>query len=668
MDKQQAKKQIEKLSQEIRHHNWRYYVLSDPEISDKQYDDLLRSLKKLEGEFLEFITQDSPTQRVSGQPQDGFKTVVHRTKMLSLDNTYSIEEIKDWQKRIEKLIPNERIEYVTELKIDGVSASIIYEKGQFALGATRGDGTAGEDVSLNLKTIKSIPLELSGRQKPSFLEARGEVYMQTDEFKQLNKERIKLSESVFANPRNATSGSLKLLDPAITAKRRLQCFIHSAGVVEGLKSCNSQWKFFQLCKEWRLRVNKNSRLCKNLDEVISYCLKWQNKRDSINYEVDGVVIKVNSFKQQDKLGTTLKSPRWAICYKFPAHRVTTKVKSITVQIGRTGVLTPVAELEPVECAGVTISRSTLHNFDEIERLGIKVGDRILIERAGEVIPKVIKVVESVRSGKEKKLKIPAKCPECGSKIAKEKQEEVAYYCVNPSCPPQVEKSLLHFASRGAMDIEGLGDSVVKQLVENKIVKDFSDIYRIKKEELLGLELFKDKKADNLLNAIERSKSQPLSRLLFALGIRHVGEKAAFVLAQRFNSLDKVMQGKREVFESIQDIGPTMAESLNDYFSRDEIKRLIKRLKESRLNTSEVIKAVSKSKISGKKFVFTGELIEFSRQDAQRKVQELGGEYASSVSKNTDFVVAGENSGSKLEKANKIGVKVIDEKEFRKLTQ
>ncbi|MBM3251685.1 MAG: NAD-dependent DNA ligase LigA, partial [Candidatus Omnitrophica bacterium] len=442
MDKTKAKIEIEKLRKAINHHDYLYYVLDQPEVSDKEYDVFIRNLKELENEFPDLISSGSPTQRVSGEVLEGFKTVKHKTKMYSLDNTYTVEEIKDWQTRIKKIIPQEKIEYVVELKIDGVSAAIAYEKGKFSLGATRGDGTTGEDITLNLKTIRAIPLKLLGNDFPDFIEVRGEVYMEIKDFQALNKEKTRKKEILFANPRNAASGSLKLLDTKLTAQRKLSCFIHSFGSIEPAKTIKTHYDFLLASKKWGLRTNPHNKLCDNIDEAIDYCLKWQKRRGSLSYEVDGMVIKVNSLSQQEKLGYTMKSPRWAIAYKFPAHQATTNIKDIKIQVGRTGALTPVAELEPVECGGVTISRATLHNFDEIERLDVRIGDRVIIERAGEVIPKIIKVVTSVRKGKEKKTSIPRQCPECQGKVTKEKEEDVAYYCINPSCPTQLERGLL----------------------------------------------------------------------------------------------------------------------------------------------------------------------------------------------------------------------------------
>ncbi|MBL7197855.1 MAG: NAD-dependent DNA ligase LigA [Candidatus Omnitrophica bacterium] len=663
-NKKEINKRIEKLRQEIRHHDMRYYVLNQPEISDKEYDGLLRKLKDLEKAHPEFITPDSPTQRVSGQVLKEFKTVRHRQKMFSLDNTYSIEELREWEERVHKGLGSQRVEYVAELKIDGVSSNLTYINGLLDIGATRGDGQTGEDATLNLKTIRAIPLRLQAREVPKLLEIRGEVYMEKKYFDALNKERTKNNETPFANPRNATAGSLKLLDAKIVAKRHLNFFAHSLGSLEG-QTFETQWEFLEKIKSWGLRTNPNIFLCKSLKEVIELCREWEEKRDKLAYEIDGMVVKVNSLEQQRLLGATLKSPRWAVAYKFAAHQATTKLLDIVVQVGRTGVLTPVAMLKPVECGGVTISRATLHNFDEIERLGVKIGDRVIVERAGEVIPKIIKAVESIRTGKEKKLKIPNKCPACGSTVVKEK-EEVAYRCINPSCPVQLEKGLLHFTSRAAMDIEGMGESVVQDLVRRGIVKNLCDIYFLKKEDFLKLPLFKDKKAENLLTAIEASKKKPLNRLLYGLGIRHVGEKAAYVLAERFGSLDKIMQSKVDDFSSIYEIGEVMAESIVEFFKQPKVKNLIAKLKKAGINIKQPKTEVLQGPLTGRSVVFTGELKDFSRKEAEGIVRQLGGSDSLSVSKNTDFVVVGENPGSKFQRAKSLGVKVIDEKEFIKL--
>ncbi len=663
---EQIKKEIDKLREQIRRADYAYYILSQPEIADWEYDDLMKRLAGLEQKYPQFKSADSPTQRVSGGILQGFSTLKHRQKMLSLDNTYSFQELKDWQARIKKSLVNlSRVSYVVELKIDGLSANLTYKEGKLITAATRGNGQAGEDVTVNIKTIRAVPLALLGKDIPELIEARGEVYMDKKDLTALNKEREQALEPLFANPRNAAAGSLKLLDTGLVAKRRLSFFAHSLGEYKG-REIAYQSEFLAKLKEWGVRANQYSRVCKNIEEVIDFCRVWQEKRDKLAYEIDGIVVKVNDFDQQKKLGATLKSPRWAVAYKFPAHQATTEVLEIQVGVGRTGVITPVAVLKPVPCAGVTIEHATLHNFDEIRRLGIRAGDRVVIERAGEVIPKVVKVVETVRTGREKEFKIPQKCPACQGPIVKVKAEEVAYRCVNPHCPAQIQASILHFAGRDAMDIEGMGDSVVSQLVSRGLVKDLSGIYYLKKDDLLKLELFKDKKAENLMAGIESSKKQPLSRLLFGLGIRHVGEKAAFVLAQKFVSLDNLRKTRQDDFKAIYEIGQVMADSLVKYFQQPAIKKLIEKLRNAGVNFKEEASLNKKSAISGKAFVFTGELADFSRGQAERIVRQLGANAASSVSAKTDFLVAGTNPGSKYNKAKTLGVKIIDENKFKEM--
>ncbi|MDD5246816.1 MAG: NAD-dependent DNA ligase LigA [Candidatus Omnitrophica bacterium] len=659
----EVKKEIEKLRDEIRRHDYSYYALSQPKVSDKEYDALMQKLKQLEERYPDFKSPDSPTVRVAGMVLEGFQTVRHRKKMLSLDNTYSFEELKDWAKRVEKGLGSLRdIEYVVELKIDGLSANLAYENGRLSVGATRGDGESGEDVTANIRTIRAIPLVLAAEGFPEYLEIRGEVYMEKKEFEALNREKESRSEELFANPRNAASGSLKLLDTSLVAKRKLNFFAHSLGWHTGVVASN-QWEFLKKLKNWGVRVNAESRLCRTLPEVLDYCVFWQGKRDSLHYEIDGIVVKVNSFSQQEKLGSTAKSPRWSIAYKFPARQATTSVVKIRVNVGRTGVITPIAELKPVECAGVMIKHATLHNFDEIKRLGIKEHDRVLIERAGDVIPKIVKVIEH-KGGKD--FTVPKSCPVCSGKVVKEKEEDVAYRCISPSCPAQLERGLLHFASRGAMDIEGMGESVVAQLVKLKLVRDFSDIYKLDKEDLLKLELFKDKKADNLIAAIEGSKKRPLWRLIFALGVRHIGEKAALVLAGHFKEMNNLLSAKTEDFEAIYEIGPVMAQSIVDYFSQAQTKKLIRELKDAGLNFKDETVRKKNNLLTGKKIVFTGELKDYSRQQAQELARQLGAEVSSSVSKNTDLVVAGDDPGSKYDRAKKLAVKVINEEEFRRM--
>ncbi|MCX5710836.1 MAG: NAD-dependent DNA ligase LigA [Candidatus Omnitrophica bacterium] len=647
----------------MRLHDYLYYVISQPEISDKEYDVLIKELQELEDKHPELKTKDSPTVRVGGGILDGFKAIRHRQKMFSLDNTYSIDELKEWDARVRKdLGGRETVEYVAELKIDGVSANIAYLKGSLSLGLTRGDGESGEDVTQNIKTIRPIPLVLLNNDIPELIEIRGEIYMSLKDFIGLNKQREEEGEVAFANPRNAASGSLKLLDTAQTARRGLNFFAHSIGEYEG-KRIVSQWEFLAQLKNWGVRANMHSRLCKNLDEVICFCKNWQEKRDSLGYEIDGIVVKINDFSQQKKLGSTLKSPRWAVAFKFPARQATTEVLKININVGRTGVITPTAELTPVECSGVVITRATLHNFDEIKRLNLKVGDRVLIERAGDVIPKVVKVVESKGN---KSFPIPDTCPACGGKVIKEKEEDVAYRCINSSCPAQLERGLEHFASRGAMDIEGMGEAVIEQLVKLRMVKDFADIYKLSEKDLLKLELFKERKAGNLLDGIEKSKKQPLSRLIFALGIRHVGEKAALVLAGKFKDIDNLIQAKKDELQNIYEVGPVLSKSIAEYFSQASTRKLISEFKELELNLKEAAKEYRLTKLTRKTIVFTGELSGYSRARAEETARLAGAMPASTVSKNTDFVVAGENAGSKLAKAKKLGVKIIDEAKFKEM--
>lgn len=662
MQAERIKAEIEKLKEEIRRHDYLYYVLSQPEISDKEYDELLARLKKLEEEYPQYKTDDSPTVRFTGQLQKGFQTVKHAQKMLSLDNTYSFDELEEWLARVKRGLATEaKIEFVAELKIDGVSANLTYKNGYFAIGATRGDGETGEDVSANIKTIRAIPLRLRGEGLPEFIEIRGEVYLEREDFLRINQERLDAQEEPFANPRNAASGSLKLLDPRITYKRRLKFFAHSLGGFKGLKA-KTHWEFLAKLKEWGLPTNPHSQLCLTFEEIKDFCLHWEAKRDTLNYDIDGIVIKVNDLSQQTILGSTLKSPRWAVAFKFAARQATTEILKIKVNVGRTGVLTPSCELRPVECAGVIIRHATLHNFDEIKRLGVKEGDRVLIERAGDVIPKVVKVVKHL--GKQD-FKIPKNCPVCNGPIVKEKEEEVAYRCINPDCPAQIERGLLHFASKQAMDIEGLGEAAVHHLIELGLVKSIADIYGLKEEDLVRLPLYKEKKIKNLLSAIERSKSRPLSRLIYALGIRHVGEKAAFVLAQRFKTLDDLAKAKKEELQKINEIGPVIAESITAYFNQKQSKKIIESLRRANVNFKEQ-EIVAKGILSGKRVVFTGTLKSYTRQQAEELVQRLGGTVSSDVSRNTDFLVVGEDPGSKLRKAERLKIRIINEEEFKEM--
>jgi DNA ligase (NAD+) len=659
----QIKNKIENLKGQLRKHDHLYYVLSQPEISDKEYDDLSLELKLLEGEHPQYRTDDSPSQRLSGGISPGFKTVKHNARMFSLDNTYSIDELGLWDERVRKgLGENSDYQYVVELKIDGVSANLTYVNRKLIVGATRGDGQAGEDVTANIKTIRAIPLVLLDEHLIDLLEIRGEVYIEKEDFLRVNQERLDQGEALFANPRNATSGSLKLLDSNLTAKRRLNFFAHSLGVYQG-GPLDTQWDFLIKLKKWGLRTNSHSELCADIKEVISYCQRWQNRRDELDYEIDGIVVKLNSFSQQKELGFTAKAPRWAVAYKFAARQATTQVLAIKVNVGRTGVITPIAQLQPIECSGVMISNATLHNFDEIDRLGLREGDRVLIERAGDVIPKVVKVVE--QKGKRPYNK-PDKCPACGEKIIKEKALDVAYRCINSDCPAQLERALMHFSSRAALDIEGLGEAVIIQLVKLGLLKSLADIYKLKINNLLKLELFKEKKANNLLNAIAKSKTQSLARLIFALGIRHVGQKAAYTLAKEFISMDKLVQAKFEELDKIPEIGQVMASSIIDYFSLRRTKKLIKELKNFGLNLRQEVVRLKANKLTGKTVVFTGQLEGFSRSKAETLVRQSGGLATSSVSSKTDFLVAGESTGIKINKARELGVEIINEKEFFRL--
>jgi DNA ligase (NAD+) len=662
---EQIKSKIEVLRKDIRRHDYLYYALSQPEVSDKEYDELMEQLKKLEKLYPQYRDEYSPTVRVSGGILKGFKAVKHGQKMLSLDNTYSFEELKEWAVRVAKGVEDkDNIEYVLEHKIDGLSANLTYEKGKLAIGATRGDGVSGEDVTANIKTIRAIPLILQGEDIPEFIEIRGEVYIDRKEFVKINLEREKAGEELFANPRNAASGSLKLLDTSIVSGRRLSFFAHSLGDCRGIV-LKTHLAYLEKLKSWGVRTNPHTRLCRNIEEVIAYCKQWQEKREALDYEIDGIVVKLNSIPAREKLGFTLKSPRWAVAYKFPARQATTKVLRIKVNVGRTGVITPTAELEPVECGGVVIKNATLHNFDEIKRLNIREGDRVLIERAGDVIPKVVKVVASF--GKKPFL-IPDTCPACQGRVIREKAEDVAFRCINPSCPAQLSRGLLHFASRGAMDIEGMGESVVEQLVGMKLVRDFADIYKLTAKDLARLDLFKDKKINNLLSGIEKSKSRTLSRLVYALGIRHVGEKAAYVLAMKFKSMDELLETGIEELREIPEIGPVIADSIKDYFSLSQTRKLIERLRKYGLNFREDISPAKITPFTAKSVVFTGEMDKFSRFEAEDQVRRSGGNISSGVSKSTDFVVAGANPGSKFDKARKLGIKIIDETEFLKMLE
>ncbi len=666
MDKNRAQEEIQRLCQEIEEHNHRYYVLDQPVISDQEYDVLLKQLFKLEEDFPELRSSFSPTLRVGAKVSSGLATIGHAVKMLSLDNTYSFDELKAWVERVLKGLGRDQIIFSVEPKIDGVSASLLYENGVLVLGATRGDGETGEDVTHNIRAIRSVPLKLKGRSAgtPRVVEIRGEVYMDKSAFLRVNEARRVLGEDLFVNPRNAASGSLKLLDPAESSKRKLRFFAHSFARMEGGEAFTAHSDFLARAAEWGLAVNPLNTSCRSLDEVLEVCRSLEKKRQDLPYDVDGVVVKVDRFDEQRQLGETMKSPRWAVAFKFPASQATTVVKDIVVQVGRTGVLTPVAELEPVSCGGVTIARATLHNFDEIKRLGISKGDRVLIERAGDVIPKIVKVTVPADT-RAAVSRVPVNCPSCREDFISEDQEMVAYRCINPGCPRQLARRLLHFASRGAMDIEGMGESVVDILVEKALVRTVADIYTLKKEDLLGLPLFGEKKAENLLRAISASKNRPLSRLVFGLGILNIGEKAALLLARRFENMDALSRASADELMSVAEIGEVSSAAVIRFLAQKETRDVLDKLRACGVNMKEPPREGGKP-FSGKVFVFTGELLRQARSDASRRVRDLGGEVSSSVTKKTDFVVAGKEAGSKLARAQGLGIKVISEEQFEEM--
>lgn len=662
MDKAKVKKEIERLRKEINYHNHRYYVLNDPVIADYEYDILIKKLIKLEEKYPEFITPDSPTRRIGGKPIKEFLTVSHDPPMLSLDNTYSYEELKEYDRRIRKQI--NVLQYIVEQKVDGVAVALKYDKGILVQGATRGDGTNGDDITQNLKTIKSLPLRILIKNTDlQNLEVRGEIFLTKQQFEALNKERVEAGESLFANPRNAAAGSLKLLDPKSVAARNLDAFIHTIPRPPKQK-LNSDSKVLELLKEAGFKVIPHSKLFSSIDEVIDFCKDWDKKREELSYEVDGMVIKVDNFQQRAELGETIKSPRWAVAYKYPPKQATTKIKKIYLQVGRTGIVTPVADMEPVFLSGSTISHSTLHNFDEIKRKDIREGDTVIIQKAGEVIPQVVKVVTDKRTGKEEEFMMPDQCPVCQSKLF-QATDEVAYRCVNASCPAQIKRRIGHFAARGAMDIEGLGWVMVDTLVDQGLVKDFADLYHLKKEDLMSLERMGEKSSQNLIDGLEASKKQPYVRLLYALGIRQVGVQAARLLVQTFRSVDDLKKASLADISAITGIGPTVAESIKNFFADKKNIQLIARLKKVGLKFSAA-KPKGAQIFAGKTFVLTGGLKHYAREKANALIVSLGGNVSSSVSKNTDYVLAGKEPGSKYDKAVALGIKIIDESEFEKM--
>jgi DNA ligase (NAD+) len=661
--KKDISEKIQSLRQQIRKHDYLYYVLNQPQISDQKYDQLLDELKNLEEQYPHLITSDSPTQRVSGQPIEGFAQVKHSIAMLSIDNTYSAEELRDFDQRVAKGLGTKNYSYVVELKIDGLAVSLRYEKGLLALGATRGDGTTGDDVTNNIRTIRAIPLSLEG-DVPDVLEVRGEVYMPKKAFLKLNEEKEKQGEPLFANPRNAAAGSLKLLDAKTTAQRKLAFFAYALGQVsEPFAKTHSE--SLEKFKKLGLPVNPNIKKADNIEQVIEICNRWGKKRLELEYQIDGMVIKIDRFDQHDSLGATGRAPRWCISYKFAAERAQTKVLSIDVQVGKTGILTPVANLGPVQLAGTTVKRASLHNFDEIERLDVRVGDTVMIEKAGEIIPQVIEVKKESRPAGTKPFHPPAKCPECSSKVEKD-QDGVYIRCVSSNCPAQLKEKLRYFAGRDQMDIENLGPALIDQLVDKKIVRDFADLYGLDVKTLVELERMAEKSAQNVINGIKKSRTQTLDRLIAALGIRHVGGQNAEILAQHFGSIDSIKKATVEELTEIEQIGPVLAKSIYEYFHDSNNLKIINKLIAAGINPKHK-QTKQSDKLAGKTFVVTGTLENFSRTQIEQIIKQNGGKLSSSVSKKTDYVLAGAEPGSKLDKAQQLGVKIIDEKQFLKMT-
>ncbi|RLF37943.1 MAG: DNA ligase (NAD(+)) LigA [Thermoplasmata archaeon] len=664
MSKEEAKKRIEWLRKEIRRHDYLYYVLNKPEISDAEYDKLMRELQELEEMYPDLITPDSPTQRVGAPPAKEFKTVTHLKPMLSLDNAFKEEEMRKFDERIRRELGKEKISYVAEPKLDGLSVELVYENGIFVRGSTRGDGINGEDVTENLKTIRAVPLRLrEANGVPSRLAVRGEVIMHIKDFEELNKKLIERGEEPLANPRNAAAGSLRRLDPKETAERPLDIFFYEVMVAEGVK-IETQWDALHYLREWGLKTNPLIRKCEGIDEVIEFYKEMVEKREDLSYEIDGIVVKVNDLADQERLGTKARSPRWAIAYKFPPREKITQIMDIIVQVGRTGILTPVALLKPVDVSGVTVSRATLHNEDYIKEKDIRIGDWVKIARAGDVIPEVLESIKERRTGQEREFRMPDKCPICGSHVVR----EGAYYrCTGGlSCLAQLKRSITHYASKGAMDIEGLGPKIVDLLVDTGLVKRISDLYKLRKIDLLRLPGFADKAAQNLLDSIEKSKERSLDRFIYALGIPNVGEHMAKVLAERFKTLDALMNAREFELLSIHEVGPETARSVYNFFREERNREEIERLREVGVKATFARMEKKEGILKGKVFVFTGALKEFTRSEAKRIVEELGGTVASSVSRNVDYVVVGENPGSKYDKAKKLGIKMINEEEFKKL--
>ncbi|MFA6549115.1 MAG: NAD-dependent DNA ligase LigA [Candidatus Margulisiibacteriota bacterium] len=664
MHKAEAREKIEHLRQMIHHHDYLYYVLDKPSIRDHEYDLLFHELVKLEKEYPDLIVSNSPTQRVGGEPLKKFKTVTHKTPLLSLDNAMDIDELEAFDERVKKGLGIGLgtgvggIEYVAELKMDGLAVSLVYKKGEFVMGSTRGDGVHGEDITRNLKTIRSIPLMLKEKID---LEVRGEVYLPYEDFVTLNEERVEAGEAKFANPRNAAAGSLRQLDPKITASRPLDLFIYFAEIDHTLKT---HLERLECVKKLGFKINPNIKLCSKIEEVKKYIKHWEEARDKIPYEIDGIVVKVNSIEQQKKLGFTARAPRWAIAFKYPPMQAETIVEDIVVQVGRTGAITPVAHLKPVHLAGVVVKRATLHNEDEIKRKGIKIKDKVKVQRAGEVIPEVVEVIKEKRTGHEKDFHMPKSCPVCGEKLYRPEDEAITR-CINAACPAQVKERIRHFCTREAMDIEHVGPALVEQMVENKLIKDVADLYSLEKEDILKLERFADKSAQNVIDSIQGSLDRPVDRLLYALGIRMVGRQVASLISNHDDTLEDLFNLGAEKLQKIDGIGPKVAEGVAHFFAQPANHHLIERLKKAGVRIKDQ-GTKGPQPLKGLTFVFTGGLAKMTRPETEEKVRRLGGHPSSSVSKQTDYVVAGTDPGSKYYKAKKLGVKILTEEDFIKM--
>ena len=663
-------RRIEELRREINDHNYRYHVLDSPVVSDAQYDALMVELKELEERYPDLVTSDSPTQRVGAPPAEGFATVEHPVPLLSLANAFDGPQLAAWHKRVQNLLEGASFDLVCELKIDGLAIALTYEEGRLVRGATRGDGLQGEDVTLNLRTIRSIPLALLGDRHPRRFEVRGEIYLPRAAFERLNEERVAQGEPPYANPRNTAAGSLRQLDPSATASRPLDLFVYGIGYAEDGDLPDNHWDTLQRLKEMGFKVNPEIARCRTLEEAEEYYNRWVESKETLQYGVDGVVVKVNLFSYQRHLGDVGREPRWAIAYKFPAVQQVTRLKRIGVNVGRTGSLNPYAELEPVNIGGATVKMATLHNEDDIRRKDIREGDWVVVERAGEVIPQVVAPVVARRTGEEREFVMPTTCPVCGGKVVRP-EGEAASYCTNTACPAQFARLLMHFVGRGAMDIEGMGAKLALVLIDAGLVHDVGDVYSITKERLLALERMADKSADNVLESIERSKSRPLANILAALGIRHVGYDTAELLVRRFGSMDRLIQATEEELAAIPGVGPKIAQSIAAHFQQTENRAVIDKLRTADVRLeSEAMPVVEAGALplAGKRLVITGRLASMSRSQAEGRVKDLGGSVSGSVSRKTDYLVAGEEPGSKLEQAAELGTRTLNEEEFLRLLE